>query len=61
MPLSHQMGSRSTKSHQNTSSDSPQHTQIRRESIRLTEKNLCEANLTNLAEMRELNNVKMTI
>jgi hypothetical protein len=36
MPLSHQMGSRSTKFHQNTSNDSPQHTQIRRGSIRLS-------------------------
>jgi hypothetical protein len=36
MPESHQMGSRSTKSHQNTSNDSPQHTQIRRGNIRLS-------------------------
>jgi hypothetical protein len=36
MPESHQMGSRSTNSHQNTSNDSPQHTQIRRGSIRLS-------------------------
>jgi hypothetical protein len=35
MPESHQIG-RKTKSHQNTSNDSPQHTQIRRGSIRLS-------------------------
>jgi hypothetical protein len=36
MPKSHQMGSKSRKSHQNTPNDNHQHTQIRRGSIRLS-------------------------
>jgi hypothetical protein len=49
IPKSHQMGSRSRKSHQNTSNDNPQHTQIRRYASQTIFKKLEPTHTTELA------------
>jgi hypothetical protein len=53
MRKSQQMGSRSRKSHQNTLNDNPQHTQIRRGSIRLC--------ITSNQSPRDLSNEKYSV